>query len=83
MTMEGFSVNQCVDEILCGEQMELEGVQMSYECEVIAGEEAGATKLIASAASLLILSYALWILITKTKKYHKIIVINTHLLPKY
>ena len=60
MTMEGFSVNQCVDVVLCGEEMELEGVNMAYVCEVEPGEEASAIKLVATTASLLALAYAMW-----------------------
>merc|ERR1719222_1581708 len=48
MTMEGFSVDQCVAEILCGETMELEGVEMSYNC--FDGGNA-ATKIMASMAA--------------------------------
>lgn len=32
MTAGGLSVDQCVATILCGETMELEGMQMSYAC---------------------------------------------------
>ena len=32
MTMEGFSVDQCVASILCGEIMEIDGVKMEYWC---------------------------------------------------
>ena len=32
MTMEGFSVDQCVADILCGETMEIDGVEMNYNC---------------------------------------------------
>merc|ERR1719197_1896074 len=53
MTMEGFSVDQCVAEILCGETMELEGVEMSYNCFD------GATKMMASLAAFVALSYAM------------------------
>ena len=60
MTMEGFSVDQCVAKILCGETMELEGVEMSYNC-FDAGEAAGegATKIVASLAALVAVSYAM------------------------
>ena len=53
MTMEGFSVDQCVAEILCGETMELEGVEMSYNCfdgpTLAAGLAATMTTLLAAA----------------------------------
>ena len=32
MTMEGFSVDQCIASILCGESMEIDEVEMSYNC---------------------------------------------------
>ena len=48
MTMEGFSVDQCVAEILCGETMELEGVEMNYNCF-----DGGATKMMASMIALI------------------------------
>jgi hypothetical protein len=54
MTMEGFSVDQCVAEILCGETMELEGVEMSYNCF-----DGGATKIIASLTALAAVAYAM------------------------
>merc|ERR1712083_156525 len=54
MTMEGFSVDQCVAEILCGETMELEGVEMSYNCF-----DGGATKVMASLAALAAVVYAM------------------------
>ena len=58
MTMEGFSVDQCVDDILCGEKLELEGVPMEYACGT--GEEEGkATMIAASAATLLAVAYAM------------------------
>ena len=31
--MSGFSVDGCVEEILCGEVMEMEGVKMTYTCD--------------------------------------------------
>ena len=58
MTMEGFSVDQCVDDILCGESLELEGVPMSYACGT-GEEEMSATYMAASAAALLAVSYAM------------------------
>merc|ERR1711939_158424 len=54
MTMEGFSVDQCVAEILCGETMELEGVKMSYKCKT-----KYAAKIMASAAALFAVAYTL------------------------
>merc|ERR1712083_854116 len=53
MTMEGFSVDQCVAEILCGETMELEGVEMSYNCF----DKKAAAKLFASMAAALTAAY--------------------------
>ena len=54
MTMEGFSVDQCVAEILCGETMELEGVKMSYKCKT-----KYAAKIMASAAALFAVAYTM------------------------
>merc|ERR1711990_495111 len=59
MTMEGFSVDQCVAEILCGETMELEGVEMSYNCFDNAKKGTGAIKIFASVSALFALAYAM------------------------
>ena len=59
MTMSNFSVDQCVAEILCGETMELEGVEMSYNCFDSASGGNGATKIVASIAALAATLYAL------------------------
>lgn len=32
MTVEGYTVDQCISGMLCGETLELEGTEMSYEC---------------------------------------------------
>ena len=61
MTMEGFSVDQCVAEILCGETMELEGVEMSYNCFDGGSTGNAAIKLIATMTALAATVYAMWI----------------------
>lgn len=58
MTMDGFSVDQCIDDILCGEVLELEGIEQSYTCGT-GEEEAKATYMAASAAALLAITYAM------------------------
>ena len=55
MTMEGFSVDQCVAEILCGETMELEGVEMNYNCF----DGKAAVKVMASLSALIAVAYAM------------------------
>ena len=59
MTMEGFSVDQCVAEILCGETMELEGVEMSYNCFDGGSTGNAAIKLIATVTALAATVYAM------------------------
>ena len=56
MTMEGFSVDQCVAAILCGETMEIDEVEMNYNC--FDTGTAGAAGLIASATTLMALAYS-------------------------
>ena len=55
MTMEGFSVDQCVADILCGETMEIDGVEMNYNCFDTGNMAAHAA---ATTAALLSIAYA-------------------------
>ena len=65
MTMEGFSVDQCVAKILCGETMELEGVEMAYNCFDNAADSTtsknpgAASRVIASLGALAAVAYAM------------------------
>ena len=52
MTMEGFSVDQCIASLLCGETMEIDEVEMNYNCFDV-GTATGALSLAASAVGLI------------------------------
>ena len=54
MTMEGFSVDQCVADILCDETMEIDGVEMNYNCF-----DKGAKVLMASFATIAAVTFAM------------------------
>ena len=66
--MEGFSVDQCVASILCGETMEIDEVEMNYNC-FDTGTEEGSYKLAASVATMAVLVYASSIWRPNTKKW--------------
>ena len=58
MTMENFSVDQCVADILCDETMVIDGVEMNYNC-FDKGGAAGAAALMASVASIIAVTYTM------------------------
>ena len=58
MTMEGFSVDQCVASILCGETMEIDEVAMNYNCFDTGANGATTVSLAASAAALMAVAYS-------------------------
>merc|ERR1712166_158752 len=53
LTMEDYSADMCVAQLLCGEDIDIEGVTMRYRCKT------GAKQLIASMAALLAIGYAM------------------------
>ena len=51
--MEDYSSDMCVAQLLCGEDIDIEGVTMSYRCLT------GAKQIVASMAALLAIGYAI------------------------